>query len=188
MNLFSNNLTIKLCLTAISLFLMISGCQHSITKKTKSLSKPLAIQGSVVKYGRFKSVHSGHVLNHQQSGSGKLIKGATLKLTEQTQQIPIEADGYFGFQYRISNIPKKIRYLELRRVLIHPEMKLPGGKVITGSDYVIRVAVKSGNIFDLIGYSFSEEYEQVTGEWIFQLWYKDQRLVEQKFNIFQPEP
>ena len=36
------------------------------------------------------------------------------------------------------------------------------------------------------GFGFDYEYELVPGKWTFQIYYKDQKLLEKTFNVYQP--
>jgi uncharacterized protein VirK/YbjX len=36
-------------------------------------------------------------------------------------------------------------------------------------------------------YGFHEDYEMVEGDWTFQIWHKDNKLVEQTFTTYRPE-
>ena len=41
-----------------------------------------------------------------------------------------------AYQYRISNLPEKSR-VSLRRVLKHPEFRMPDDSISTGSDFTV---------------------------------------------------
>ena len=125
-------------------------------------------------------------MDNPDSSTGKMIRNPTIELTKQTNRIPIKKGAYFAYQYRISNIPEQYR-TTLRRVVTHPEMTRPDGTKFTGSDYLLREPVKKGEVFDLDGYAFSEDYEMVAGDWTFQIWYKEQLLIEQKFTSYWSE-
>jgi hypothetical protein len=38
------------------------------------------------------------------------------------------------------------------------------------------------------GYGFNEDYELVEGDWTFQIWYQDKKLIERKFVSYRPDP
>ena len=41
-------------------------------------------------------------------------------------------------------------------------------------------------VFAYDAYAFNEDYEMEVGECIFQIWYKDSKLVEQQFTTYHP--
>jgi len=88
--------------------------------------------------------------------------------------------------YRLSNLPG-MRTVKLRRVLKHPEFTLPDGASSTGSDFMINKKLERGEVFAYDAYAFNEDYEMVEGEWIFQIWFEDKKLIEQTFNTYWPE-
>ena len=91
-----------------------------------------------------------------------------------------------AYQYRLSNLPGT-RTVKLRRVLKHPEFKLPDGTTSTGSDFMINKKLERGEVFAYDVYAFNEDYEMVEGEWIFQIWFEDKKLIEQTFTTYWPE-
>jgi len=90
-------------------------------------------------------------------------------------------------QYKIWSLPDQPAYVDLRRVLKHPEMTLPDGTVTTGSDFEVKRKVSSNHVIVYTGYGFDEDYELVEGDWTFQIWYKDKKLIEQKFTTYWPD-
>lgn len=90
-----------------------------------------------------------------------------------------------AYQFRLSHLPGKGK-IKLRRVLKHPPFHLPDGRVTTGSDFLIIRKMERGEVFGYYAYALNEDYEMVEGEWVFQIWYKGKRLVEQKFTTYIP--
>ena len=88
-----------------------------------------------------------------------------------------------AYQYRLSNLPGK-RTVKLRRVLQHPEFKLPDGTTSTGSDFMINRKLERGEVFAYDAYALNEDYEMVEGEWVFQIWFEDKMLVEKTFTTY----
>ena len=140
-------------------------------------------EGRVLRYGIFSSVRGGKVIESDKTSTGKALSNIVMTFIRQTEQIPIKKDRLLAYQYRLSNIPVK-RYVELRRVLKHPPFKLPDGTVTTGSDYTIRKRVERSEVFAYDVYGLNETYEMVEGDWVFQIWYQDKKLVEQKFTTY----
>lgn len=89
--------------------------------------------------------------------------------------------------YRLWYFPDQPAYVELRRVLKHPEMKLPDGSVSTGSDFMIKRKVRVNQVNAYTGYGFDEAYEMLEGDWVFEIWYRDRKLIEQTFTTYWPD-
>jgi len=65
-------------------------------------------------------------------------------------------------------------------------MTLPDGSTVTRSERNITRKATHGIVSSLDVYALNEDYELVEGEWIFQLWYADKMLTEQKFTTYWP--
>ena len=160
------------------------------SRETQAAEGHVVPRGRVIRAGIFKAVHEGRLLEGTSGTTGKSLKSLTLEFVNQAEHIPLVKGTYLGFQYRISRLPPELedtRVIELRRVLIHPEMALPDGSTTTGSDYPVQRKIKLGQVNSYDAYGFHEDYELVEGEWAFQLWYKDNLLVEQTFTTYWPE-
>jgi len=90
-------------------------------------------------------------------------------------------------QYRIWPLPAQPAYADLRRVVKHPEIELPDGSISTGSDYVIKGKVSANQVIAYTGYGLDEDYELVEGDWTFEIWYQDKKVIEQKFTTYWPD-
>ena len=44
-----------------------------------------------------------------------------------------------------------------------------------------------GQVVAYTGYGLNEDYEIVEGDWIFQIWYEDKKMIEQKFTTYWPK-
>ena len=170
------------------LLLAMSGCgkgpdnakTSSVSNKTDEILPP---GGRILRYGIFSPVRGGKVIKSEQTTTGKALSNLVMTFIRETEQIPIKKDRLLAYQYRLSNIPVK-GYVELRRVLKHPAFTRPDGTVTTGSDYTIKKKVERNEVFAYDVYGLNEPYEMVAGEWMFQIWYQDRKLVEQKFTTY----
>ena len=125
-----------------------------------------------------------------ETNTGKVVTKPVLELSETTERIPLVKGTYFAYRYRIMDLPKeaaKKPAVDIRKVLIHPEMTLPDGMTSTGWDRTVKGRTSVGQVIAFDGYVFSEDYELVEGDWIFQIWFGDQKMVEQTFTTYQPE-
>lgn len=140
--------------------------------------------------GIYEAIHEGRLVEGASSTTGKALERLTIQFVRPAERIPLVKGSYFGFQYIIGNLFPILddgQVMELRRVLIHPEMTLPDGSTTTGSDYTIHRKVKVGQVKSYDAYGFHEDYELVEGEWAFQLRYQDDLLIEQTFTTYLPE-
>ncbi len=146
-----------------------------------------SLKGKVVKAGLFKVIRSGGLVESRNTSTGKAISKPVIQLLTATDRIPLVKDAHMSLQYRIWNLPEQPAYIKLRRVLKHPVMTLPDGTQTTGSDYMINGSVSIGQVIAYTGYGLNEDYEMLEGEWTFQIWYEDKKLIEHTFTTYWPE-
>jgi len=165
------------------------GCeQNSETPKTTNVAKEA--KGNVFEYGIYNAQRKGRVRTDIATNTGKVITRPVLKLSETTNRIPLLKNTYFAYRFRLLDLPKeavKKPTVNIRKVLIHPMMTLPDGSTSTGWDRVVRARTSISQVIAFDGYAFNEDYELVEGDWIFQIWFNDKKLVEQKFITYYPE-
>ena len=142
-------------------------------------------RGKVTKFGLFRERGKGWVEDDKNAGTGRVIRGATLEFTEDTNRIPLRKGVFFGYRYWLK-FPALENQVSFKRVLIHPQMILPDGSKVTRSERKIGKGTTHGIVTSIDAYAFSEDYELVEGDWIFQLWYEDRMLAEQKFTAYWP--
>ncbi len=143
------------------------------------------VTGMVLQYGLYTLVKGGEIVDDPKTTTGKGVSKPVITRDRTVERIPLVRDKYMAYQYRLSNLPGKGR-VKLRRVLKHPEFKLPDGTTSTGSDFTITRKLDRGKVFAYDAYALNEDYEMVEGEWVFQIWYKGDKLVEQKFITYHP--
>lgn len=190
-------------LIPIALLLVLDGCERSLSgsqdsaevvasaenmvsgKTPGDLDKPLKVK--VSRPGLYRLVRSGGVIDDPSTGTGKSVVKPVVELIKTTERIPLIKGGQMYLQYRIWPLPAQPAYVDLRRVLKHPEMTLPDGSVSTGSDRIIKGKINSNQIIAYTGYGLDEDYELVEGDWVFEIWYQDEKVVEQKFTTYRPD-
>jgi len=151
---------------------------------TSYLDKP--ITGKLIQHGLYKLLRSGGVVDNPKTGTGKVVAKPVIQLVESTERIPLIKGAQMYLQYRIRPFPDNPVYVDFRQVLKHPEMTLPDGSVSTGSDIPFKGKVSANQSIGYIGYGFDEDYELVEGNWVFEVWYQDKKLVEQTFTTYWP--
>lgn len=179
-------------LFTLALSLPIVACSHYTHETDKIAESQNAItsksaKGKVTRAGLFKVIRSGGLVDSPNTSTGKSFYKPIIQQLEETNKIPIKKDAHMSLQYRIWNIPINKHYVKLRRVLIHPPMTLPDGSVTTGSDYKITGKVSAGQVIAYTGYGLNEEYEMIEGDWTFQIWYQDKKVIEKTFTTYWQE-
>ena len=169
-------------ITILFVLLIRSGQVETATIKPLEKMNPA---GRILQYGIYDLVRGGRVVDSQITTTGKAVSRPVIQQIEQTNSVPMRKDVYFAYQYRLSNLPTNKPVVKLKRVLKHPEITLPDGTKITRSEYLIKGRVKRGEIFAFDGYAFNETYEMVEGDWLFQIWYEGEKMVEQKFTSYK---
>lgn len=145
------------------------------------------LKGKVSQRGLYRLVRSGKVVDNPETSTGKAVSKPVIELVKSTERIPLIKGGRMYLQYRIWYLPDQPAYVDLRRVLVHPEMHLPDGAASTGSDFMLKRKVSVNQIIGYTGYGFDEDYELVEGDWVFQIWYEDKKLIEQTFTTYWPD-
>ena len=102
-------------------------------------------------------------------------------MAEETDRVPLKLGVHFGYRYHLQ-FPTDVRAVDLKRVMLHPPLTRPDGTSVTRSERTLRKRVYQGFVTGVDGYAFHEPYELAQGEWVFQLWYRDRLLVEQRFE------
>lgn len=154
-------------------------------KESKQVQRKIP-WGKATRYGLFRERAKGFTREDSKASTGKSIRKPTLEFSEDTQRIPLRTGVYFGYRYWLKLPPEQSRP-ELRRLLIHPEMVLPDGSRVSRSERRFRKKATQGIVTAIDAYALSEEYELVEGDWIFQLWYQGELLVEAKFTTYWSE-
>ena len=149
------------------------------------LNKPL--RGKVGRAGLYRLVRSGGIINDASTSTGKSVSRPVVEQINSVQRIPLIRGAQMYLQYRIWPLPERPAYVDLRRVLKHPKMTLPDGRVTTGSDFMIKARNSVNQAIGFTGYGLDEEYELVAGEWVFEIWYKDRKMIEQTFITYWPD-
>jgi hypothetical protein len=167
-----------------AMLMVFVACDENVVDHNGDLAAPT---GRVSQHGLYRLVRSGGLVDNQHTSTGKTVSNAVIQLVRQTDRIPLIKGAHMSLQFRLWYFPDQPAYVDLRRVLKHPEMRLPDGKVSTGSDYMMKGKVSVNQVIAYTGYGFDEEYELLEGEWIFEIWHEDRKLVEQKFITYRPD-
>ena len=187
-------------LISLLLLLVLFGCDndapapksspHTLAKTSTELApnyleQPL--KAKVNQHGLYRLVRSGGLIDDPNTSTGKAVARPVIEHVKTTERIPLMKGAQLYLQYRLWYLPDQPAYIKLRRVLKHPEMKLPNGKIATGSDYMLRQKVSVNQAIGYTGYGLDEDYELVEGDWVFEIWYQDKKMLEQTFTTYWPD-
>lgn len=167
--------------------------ESAIAETTIATTAPVDVKdpnGRIIEYGIYTVLRKGRVRDEIAANTGKVINKPVLEIDEQTDRIPLVIGTYFAYRYRGMDFPKEVAkkpVIELRKILVHPEMTLPDGSTATGSNRIFKGRSSAGQVIGFDGYAFNEDYELVEGEWTFQIWFREHLLVEQTFTTYWPE-
>ncbi len=142
-------------------------------------------RGEIIEHGIYEVTAPGTAHESSETTSGTERRGATTRLVERATRVPLERDRMFGFKYRIQNLSDQAS-AELKWVVIHPEMTKPDGTKSTGYEQVRKVRIAKGEAQGQAGYVLNHDFELVEGEWTFQCWQGDRKLLQQKFVTYRP--
>ena len=137
--------------------------------------------GEILEFGYYEVQAEGERFQAPDTTSGAVVAAPTVKLLEQTDIIPIEPGRMFGFRFRLSGFPAN-KEVEIREVVTHPPITRPDKKKSTGFESRIGLNVQRGDVVDYVGYRLDHDYEMVEGEWRFEFWHEDKKLLEKKFT------
>ena len=173
----------------ISIFAI--SCNNDPEQKTTATKKAFKeASGKVFEYGIYDAQRKGRLRTDIATNTGKILTRPVLTLSKETDRIPLLKNTYFAYRFRLLDLPKEEVIkptVNIRKVLIHPKMTLPDGSTSTGWDRVVRARTSISQVIAFDGYVFNEDYELVEGDWIFQIWFKDKKLVEQKFKTYHSD-
>jgi len=142
------------------------------------------IEYGINSYGKNAIVASSQ--SPKTSGSVVLkVNQDEIKFLESTEKIPAIIGTKFGFIYEIQGEPKR-KNIKVKNITIFPAEGLIDPKNNKKFAQSIFQNELKMNERHYRGYQFDEEWELVPGEWVFQIWYDDIKLVEKKFIVYKP--
>jgi hypothetical protein len=144
---------------------------------TGAYATPLA---QVLEFGYYEVQSEGDRYRDPDAPSGIVQAGPTVKLLAATNVIPLKKGRHFGFRFRIGGVTERDA-IEVRMVVTHPPMYKPDRGVSKGYETKLGLNVRLGEVIDYAGYSFDQDYELVEGDWKFEFYHGNTKLLEQKF-------
>lgn len=135
-------------------------------------------------YGVFKTRSSSRSTGFsRRTVAADTVSG--IQFTDFTKEIPGLLGTNFGFQYSINTRPRGQK-LKIRSIIRFPEpgLQKPGGKLYLESVESKQITIGGRHLH---GYGFDEPWEILPGEWSFEIWHKDARLIRKTFTVVPPE-
>lgn len=157
-----------ICLLAMGL---LYSCE-TIEKKPQKV-----MQISIVNQGIYRAEIVGEGINSANGLPITVVK--KFDLVEKTNRIPIERGKRFGFYIFVNNTGMESIEVEIR--IIHPEFFDPYMGALSSVN-MSKMVIKDGTM-RYEGYILEEDYEMVSGEWRFEVWYKGRMYTKQIFIL-----
>ena len=157
----------KLHLTCLAILFFIFGCAGSQVD-------PKNIYGAeILDYG-ICTINLKETVSSDTTASGGYNVTEGVKFTKKTTNIPAEKEISFGIKYVVNGKPEGSK-VKLKVIAIHPPIK---GRTKSSAMVDAKVGTWRADF-----YTFNENYELVEGEWIFQIYYKNNLLIEKSFTV-----
>jgi hypothetical protein len=138
----------------------------------------------VLEYGIYSGTHEQSVANTN-APTGQVLMGGPVKLQKQTDVIPAKLKSKFGVRFVVHGQPEQgpVRF---HLVYLFPEMKDPAsGRKIERFEANVSAKPEDPNLQML--WDFTEPYELVAGEWTFQVFRGEAKILEKKFAVVKAD-
>lgn len=163
------------CIRTIALLFFVNTATAGDTEIEISVAE-------ITGYGIFETGQSARY-----SGFSKRMIAADavtgVRFVEYTNEIPARLGVNFGFEYSINSTPRGAK-IPVRSIIRFPE---PGLQHPSGKHYAESIEEKHIKIGDssLHGYGFDESWEIVPGQWVFEIWHRNARLIRKTFTVVE---
>jgi len=141
---------------------------------------PTVERATITKFGIYESKVT-HTENSAGTATGT-VNSVDYKFTSETTTVPARRGVGFGFECRLVGEPGGAK-VPIRSVTIFPAGGLRNantGQTFRRSEYIENKVI--GDRL-LKGYTLDEAWEVVPGTWTFQVWYGDDKLLEESFTL-----
>ncbi len=138
-------------------------------------------RGEVTEFGYYRAVTELERERNIEATSGYVRAGGEVELEKSTSIIPLKMNRLFGFKFRVEGFEGK-EAVQVKLVVDHPQITRPNGSTAKGYSYPVLLEVNNGVVENQSGYSIDHDYEMVEGDWTFEYWYNDEKLLSQSFK------
>lgn len=163
-------------LTLLFLLLLTPGIQAATDIRINAVE--------VLSWGMFEFGSASRHADFSRTTAGiDKVKG--VEFVEYTNDIPMEPHVNFGFQYILNTAPKG-RFIDVTHIIKFPGegLRTPGGRVYKQSTEQLDIRIGRPTLH---GYGFDFDWEMIPGDWVFEVWHRDARLVRKTFHIVPPD-
>jgi hypothetical protein len=137
---------------------------------------------TILEYGIMEDIEPAKRVSTPFTASGFMKVSSNVRFVKETDQIPKTIGSRFGLRYSISGLPSQPGS-DVSVALIHPTIQKREGTTTTGYEVQVGTQPVNGTIMNYSGYSLDHDYELVSGEWTFEVRYKNQKLVSKTFHV-----
>jgi len=154
---------------------------------TSAFGNPGAgVKAETTGFGILKSLTPETVSQTPETTSGVTRDAKVIGVVGQTNRIPATLGVRFGFAYFVQGLPSTSKVV-LKKIVKHPTIRKPDGTTSEGFVFLEHHTTSpQGTIKDYTGYGFDHSCELATGQWVIEMWYGEQKLIEQTFQVFKP--
>ena len=116
---------------------------------------------------------------------GVIQYGKDVVFTSGETRVPARKGEQFGLQYVLYGEPSA-SFVTVTEILLHPTVIDPTtGITRTKSSRQKEIRLGYESKPNMLGYGFDHDWEVVPGEWIFQVAYQGEIVVEQAFTVYE---
>lgn len=143
-------------------------------------------KAQITEFGYYKRISEQERRRNIATTTGYVKEGGEVELEVSTNEIPLQLNRLFGFKFRIEGFGDK-EAVQLKLVVVHPQIRRPNGSTSKGYSYPVLVEVKDGVVDNQSGYSLDHDYELVEGDWTFEYWYNNEKLLSKTFKTIKAQ-
>lgn len=135
--------------------------------------------------GTTRDIGEPERLENRDLPGGVEVRGE-MEIVDATDRIPARVGVSFGCHFTVHGL-RPGEEVTLRKVVSHPPMRLPDGTASRGYEKTLGpTRVRSdGTVAATQGYRLEEPFELVPGEWVMEIWMRDQKLASKTFHLLK---
>jgi hypothetical protein len=147
-------------------------------------SKPPTISGaSIVEYGEYHATIMGSTVTDDSTHS-KVTLFKDILLLKKADTVRASIGKTFGFRYVVHGYPVG-KNVTIKVVYLYPSPGLVDQKLHTVKPSTYRILSQTLGDTGWVAFTFDHEWELIPGNWSFQIWPKDRKLVEKVFSVLR---
>ena len=154
-------------------------CTAAFAAAALAAQEPANRKAAIGDYGVFEPVGGEVEVALPQATSGAKRTPRSIRFVEHTRMILARKGVRFGFDYEITGGKKGP--VDVMIIVTHPPIQKPDGSVSNGFKFKERIPVVDGKARGFTGYSFDHDYELAPGEWKFEFWVREGKILEWSF-------